>query len=396
VLNENATIDIICALFHRDSIMSKTMWGVIILILVVLIGTITFDVIKQKMVSAYMKNFKIPAQTVETIKAKTQTWKPRLYAVGSLKAINGVNVSPEVAGQVIAIRFKSGDTVKKGQSLVQLDDAFDKSKLRNDMAALKLAQVQYMRQEHLIKTGATSQQSLDEANASLAQKKADVSGDRVTISKKNVRAPFSGKIGIRLINLGEYVSAGTALVSLQSMNPLFIDFNLPEQNLNKLHVDQPVKVTIGAYPDKDFEGKIIALNSTVDVDTRNVQVRAEIPNTDGELYPGVFGNVYVILPQDKNVVTIPQTAINYTLYGDSVYIVKQDKDKNGKPVLRAIQQPITLGMQRGDSVEVLKGLKAGQEIVSAGQVKIQNKSEIVVNDTMVIKQGAQPKDGKVY
>ena len=362
------------------------MWGVIIFIVIVLVGTITFDVIKKKMIAEHMANFQMPPQTVETIKAKTQTWKPKLYAVGTLSAINGVNVSSEVPGQVVSILFKSGDQVKAGQPLVQLDDAFDRSKLRNDEAALNLARVQFSRQQQLLKTGATSASSFDEARAKLQQMQADVNGDRVTVKKKLIHAPFSGKLGIRQINLGEYVNAGQSLVSLQAMNPLFIDFYLPEQDLKELYVNQPVEIQIGAYKEKVFQAKIVAVDSKVDVDTRNFKVRAEVPNSDGVLYPGVFANVYVLLPEKKNVVTIPQTAISYTLYGDSVYLVVKSKDKQGKAILQAKSTNITLGQQRGAVVEVLKGLKAGQEIVSAGQVKIQNNSTIVINNKMVIKQ----------
>lgn len=366
--------------------MSKTMWGVIIFIIVVLVGTVTFDVIKQKMIAEHMANFSMPPQTVETIKVQAQTWKPKLYAVGTLTAINGVNVSPEVPGQVVGIMFKSGDEVKAGQPLVQLDDAFDKSKLRNDLAALNLARVQFSRQQRLLKTGATSESLFDEARAKLQQMEADVSGDRVTISKKLIHAPFSGKVGIRQINLGEYVNAGQTLVSLQSMNPLFIDFNLPEQDLKKVYVNQPAEIEIGAYKQKIFEAKIVAVDSQVDQDTRNFMVRAEVPNPKGLLYPGVFANVHVLLPEESNVVTIPQTAISYTLYGDSVYLVVEGKDKNGKKILQAKNTNITLGEQRGAIVQVLKGLKVGQQIVSAGQVKIQNNSVIVINNSMTIKQ----------
>lgn len=364
--------------------MSKTMWGVIILILIVLVGTITFDVVRNHMIAEYMKNFKVPAQTVETVTATEQTWSPKLYSVGTLTAINGVDVSSEVSGMVVSIHFKSGDEVKEGQSLVQLDDAFDRSKLRNDLASLHLARVQFERQKTLVKTGSTAQQDLDEARAKLESMEAEVSGDRVTISKKNIRAPFSGKVGIRLIDLGEYISAGKALVSLQSLDPLFIDFNLPEQDLKKVYVGQPIDIQISAYPDKKFQAKLIAINSKVDTDTRNFQVRAEVPNKNKMLYPGVFANVFVNLPKQKNVVTIPQTAVNYTLYGDSVYVVKKEKSKDGKTILRAVQQQVTLGEQRGTVVAITKGLKAGQEIVSAGQVKIQNNSLITINNSMAL------------
>ncbi|PHQ79585.1 MAG: efflux transporter periplasmic adaptor subunit [Coxiella sp. (in: Bacteria)] len=368
--------------------MSKTMWALIIFLVIILAGTIGFDILRNHMIAQAMANFKMPAVSVETIKAKAETWKPKLYAVGTLKAVNGVEVSPEVTGQVMEIHFRSGDMVRKGQPLVQLDDAFDLSQLRNDMAAWNLAKAQYRRQAQLLKTGATSQQAADEARAKMEQSAASVKGDHVTISKKDIRAPFAGKIGIRQVNIGQYINAGQSLVLLQSMKPLFIDFYLPEQDLKEVYVKQQIDLTISAYPKKLFKARIIAINSAVNESTRNFKVRAEAPNDTGMLYPGIFANVNVILPQHNNVVTIPQIAIAYTLYGDSVYLIKREKGKDGKMVLHAVRHNITLGEQRGNVVAILKGLKVGDEIVSAGQVKLQTNSEITINNSMVIQAGA--------
>lgn len=361
---------------------------VIFFLVIVLAGTIGFDIFKKHMIAKYMANFKMPAATVETVVAKTQTWRPSLFSVGSLKATQGVNVSPEVSGQVIAIRFKSGQMVKKGQSLFQLDDAFDRSQLNNDLAALHLAKVQYQRQVTLLKTNSTSKSALDEANAKLEQMQATVAGDQVKVSKKNIRAPFSGKIGIRMVNIGEYVNAGTSLVLLQSLDPLFVDFSLPQQDLKKLHVGQAVKLSLSGYKDKTAEGRVTAINSAIDIDTRTLQVRAEVPNPKMALYPGAFSDIYVQLPQKDKVVTIPQTAVAYTLYGDSVYLIKHDgKTKDGKQILRAVRQMVTLGLQQGDQVEIKKGLQAGDEIVSAGQVKLSNNSTVIINNSMALKEG---------
>lgn len=369
--------------------MSKTMWTVIVFLVILLLGTIGFDIFKQEMIKKALANFKMPPAAVETIKAESQTWNPKLYAVGTLKAINGVNVSSEVAGQVTDIRFKSGDHIDKGQSLVQLDDAFDLSKLRNDMATLRLAKAQYARQDKLIQSGATSHQELDEALAKMEESQAIVKGDKVTIDKKNIRAPFSGKLGIRQINIGQYVTAGQSLVLLQSMDPLYVDFYLPEQDLKHVYVGQKVELTLRAYPNKNFIAKLTAINSAVDESTRNFMVRAEVPNKQGQLYPGVFANIYVLLPQQNHVVTLPQTAIAYTLYGDSVYLIKHDgNDSSGKPILRAVQKTVTLGEQRGSDVQILSGLNAGDEVVNAGQVKLQNNSLVVINNTMRLKEGA--------
>lgn len=368
--------------------MSKTMWCVILFLVVVLAGTIGFDFYKKRMIAKFMADFKMPAATVETVVAQSKTWKPSLFSVGSLKAIQGVNVSPEVSGQVIAIRFKSGQMVEKGDPLFQLDDAFDISQLNNDLASLQLAQVQYDRQAILLKSNSTSKSALDEANAKLEQMKATVAGDRVKISKKSIHAPFSGKIGIRMVNIGEYVNAGTALVLLQSLDPLYVDFSLPQQDFKKLHVGQVVRLQLAGHNQKEVIGKITAINSAIDIDTRTLQVRAKVPNPDMRLYPGAFANIYVALPKQDKVVTIPQTAVAYTLYGDSVYLIKHEgKSKDGKPIIRAVRQMVTLGEQRGDEVEIKKGLKAGDEIVNAGQVKLFDNAPVVINNSMALKEG---------
>lgn len=361
--------------------MSKRMRGVVILLIVMLVGTIAFDVIKQAVIAHFMKNFKMPPETVETVLAKSVTWSPKLDAIGTLKAVHGVDVSSEVPGQIVSIHFKSGDQVISGQSLIQLDDSSDLAQLHNDQAALILAQTEYARQKMLIKQGATSKQSLDQAKAKLNQELASVNGDEIAVSKKNIGAPFAGKIGIRQVDLGQYVTAGQALVTLQTMDPLLVDFYLPEQNLKDIYVNQSVLIDISAYPNQEFQGKITAIDSTVDPTTRNFQVRAEVPNPQGKLYPGVFANVSVILPEQQHVVVIPQTAISYTLYGDSVYIIKKmGLDKNKKPVLQVHRLSVVLGEQRSNLVTVKAGLKAGDEIVNAGQVKLQEGTQVVINN----------------
>ena len=352
--------------------MSKRMRGVIIALAIMLIGTIIFDVVKQMIIAHVMKNFKMPPETVESVLAKSVTWSPTIDAIGTLKALHGVEVSSQVAGQVTAIHFTSGDQVTQGQSLIQLDDASDLAQLHNDQAALTLAQIEYARQKSLIGQGATSKQAFNEAKAKLDQSQASVNADQVAVNKKNICAPFSGKIGIVQIDLGQYVTAGQALVSLQTMDPMLMDFYLPEQNLKDIYVKQPVNLTISAYPNKAFQGQVVAIDSTVDPTTRNFQVRAQIPNPQGQLYPGVFANVSVILPSEQNVIVIPQTAISYTLYGDSAFMIQKTGTVH--------RVSISLGEQRGDQVVVTSGLKAGDEIVNAGQVKLQEGTRVVVNN----------------
>ena len=376
-------------LFKEGTIlMSKRLLAVIIAMTVLLFATIGFDVYKVHYIKKMTANFKFPAETVETVKTTAQPWQLMLYSVGTLKAVQSVDVSSEVLGSITQIRFSSGQEVQQGQSLVQLDDAFDQANLRNDIAGLNLAKADYDRQVTLLKQFATSKQALDQADAKLEQGKATVAADQVTISKKNILAPFSGKIGITKVNIGQYVQPGMALVSLQSIDPLYVDFYLPEQNIKDIAVGQTTRVWIRAYPSQAFYGKIVAINSTVDENTRNVLVRAEIPNKDKKLYPGIFANVDVILPTVQNVITVPQTAITYTLYGDSVYLLEvTSKNKEGRPIYVAKRQAVTLGEQRGDLVAILKGLQAGQEVVNAGQVKLQNGTEVIVNNKFLLKTG---------
>lgn len=366
--------------------MTKRMLLVILILVVVLGGTLGFDFYKSRLMAKFAKNFRPPPQVVSTITVKAETWHPSIEAVGSLKAIQGIDINPEVPGQVMAIHFKSGEKVRKGQSLIQLDDSVDQAQLRNDLASLALAKVDFKRQSELLRTGATSKQALDQARAKLGETEADVAGDRVKIDKKNIKAPFSGVLGIRKVNVGEYVTAGQALVALQQMDPLYVDFNLPEQDLKSVFANQPVEARIGAFPNHIFKGHLKAVNSTVDINTRTFMVRAEIPNENNKLYPGVFANVSVILPAKNKVITIPQTAISYTLYGDSAYVVApKGKDKSGKSIFYATRQPIKLGERRGDVVAVLSGLQAGEQVINAGQVKLQGNSQVIINNSIQLK-----------
>lgn len=369
--------------------MSKRMWLLIVVLVAIMAGTIAFDVFKKHMIAKVLANFKAPPQTIATVQVKQATWHPTIQAVGTLKAIQGVNVNSEVPGQVDQINFKSGDYVKKGQSLIHLDDSIDKANYQNNLASLSLAQTKFKRQSKLLKTGATSTQAFDEARATLGETTATVKADLVRIDKKDIKAPFSGKIGIRQVNIGQYVQPGDALVSLQAMNPLYVDFYLPEQDLKNLHVGQTAIISITAFPKKKFDAKITAIDSIVDQSTRNFKVRASVPNPNGMLYPGVFANVSINLPAKQNILVIPQNAISYTLYGDTVYMVKSaGKDKKtGKPALKAVRQAIKLGDARGTQVEVISGLKVGDEIVSAGQVKLQNNSAVVINNSMALDEG---------
>ena len=364
--------------------MNKRMTIVIIALLVIFGSIFGFNILRSYLIERFEKNFAPPPPTISAAKATTQTWEPTLMAVGSLTAINGVNVSSEVSGSVIAIRFISGQMVEKGQSLIQLDDSADIQDLKNNQAELDLSKVDYIRKAALWKTGAVSRSDYDQALATLRQSEAAVNKSLVALSKKNIRAPFSGKIGIRQVNIGQYVNPGDTLVALQSLDPLFINFSLPEQYLKELYLTQRISVFVDAYPNEHFYGKITAINALVTESTRSISVQATIPNKDYRLYPGSFADVRIYLPEQQSVIAVPQTAVTYSLYGNTIYVVQQGKDKKGKPVLQAFQHYVAIGGMQGNFVIIKKGIRVGDMIVTSGQNKLQNGITVLINNDITL------------
>lgn len=354
-----------------------------IILLIIFGGTFAWFGIRSFFISRFFANFQLPPAAVTTYVVKQQTWSPKLQSVGSVVAVNSVSVTPQVSGRILQFYFQPGQMVKMGDPLIQLDDGLDQQTLRNDQAQLTLTQLTYERYQKLYKQNAVEKEKVDSAQADLVKAQAAVATDQLNIKYKKVSAPFDGKVGIRKVNIGQFVQAGDALVSLQSVTPIFVDFFLPEQYLAKLSQGQEVDVTIDSVPNTVFKGRVVGIDSTVDVNTRNIQVQALFDNPDGKLFPGLFANVSVILPQKQDVLVVPQTAINYSLYGDTIYVVQTDgKDKEGKPKLISVQRFVTTGERQGNFVEVLKGVKAGDEVVVSGQIKLRNNSPIVVNNSI--------------
>ena len=347
-------------------------------------GSFAWYITRVILVKRYFATHQMPPVTVSTAIAKKATWHPTLKSVGTLQAINGVEINAELAGQITQIYFKSGQFVKKQDPLVQLNDSVDQQTLNNDLAALQLDTINYQRQKRLYRMNATSKSALDSAKAKMLQSKAQVVGARVIIDKKNIKAPFDGKLGIREVNVGEYVSPGQSMVLLQSLDPLYVNFDLPEQFLPKLSVGMPVRVTVDSQRGKSFYGKITALNSAVNTITRTISVQATFSNKQHALYPGLFAKVYVILPKQEPVVTVPQTAINYTLYGNSIYVLSKGKDKFGKPALIARQRFVSLGEREGTVVIVKKGIKVNDQVVTAGQLKLHSNSRVAINNSIKV------------
>ena len=354
------------------------------IILLIIFGlTFAWYIVRVVLTKRFIANYRPPPVAVSTIMATQKTWNPTLKSVGTLLAVQGVDVNSEVPGQIVKIYFKSGQHVKDGNPLVQLDDLVDQQTLQNHLAGLRLDKVNYKRQSRLYRTNATAKSTLDQAQAKMLQSQAQVTTAQVMIQKKKIKAPFNGQLGIRKVNLGQYLSPGETIVTLQALNPLFVDFSLPEQNLRQVHVGQALTITTDAFPGVTFDGKVTAVSSLVDVSTRSLSVRAKIPNADERLYPGLFANVSVILPQQKNVITVPQTAITYSLYGDSLYVVTKSKNKKTKKTdLIATQKFVTLGERKGIVVAVKKGIKPGDVVVTSGQLKLQTGDRVIINNSI--------------
>jgi membrane fusion protein (multidrug efflux system) len=319
-----------------------------------------------------------PPPVVASARVEPETWGPRLTAVGSLVAVQGIDVANEVPGVVREIHFESGQMVKAGDVLVQIDDAVDQADLLGLLALRDLAQIKVRRLQTLLKDRSTSQSDYDEAKATLDGAEAAVAAKRATIAKKRILAPFAGRLGIRKVDLGDYLPAGSPIVALNTLDPVYADYSLPERDLTKVRVGQQMVVTVAAYPGRDFPGQISALDSGVDVKTRNIRIRATLPNPDQVLRPGMFAEVATLLPARDGVLTLPRNAITFAPYGSSVFLIEE---KDGVPQVQ--RRPVTTGAAQDGRVEIATGLAAGDLVVLAGQVKLRNGQAIKIDNSVL-------------
>ena len=320
-----------------------------------------------------------PPVTVSDAPVQAQSWTPFLYSVGSLVATQGIDVTNEVAGQVRTIHFRSGQEVKQGDLLLELDDSVDRADLDGARAEQRLAEIRFGRSRDLLQKKAISKADYDEAQASLDNARAQVTSRLEVLRKKQIKAPFTGLLGIRKVDVGEYLSPGSPIVPLQSLDPIFVDYSLPEQELGKISVGQELTLNVKSYPQRDFQGRITAINPGIDPATRNVRIRGELENSDQALRPGMFATVHTHLPLRENILTVPRTAITYAPYGDSVFVVQQ---QGSGLVVQRVQ--VTTGEVRGDVVEIKHGLTAGQRVVTAGQLKLRNGSPVQIDNSVKI------------
>ncbi len=363
--------------------MVKRMIIMLIAVAVVLGGVFGFQMFKANMIRKVMASLANPPQTVSTVTAGYQEWQPEVSAVGTLRAVNGAGLSLQLAGIVSEIDFKSGDDVQEGQVLLRLRSDDDIARLQALQATAQLAQVNYDRDHKQFLVQAVSRATLDSDAATLKSDQAQVAEQQAVVDQKILRAPFAGHLGIRAVDLGQFLAAGTQVVTLQALDPLYVDFYLPQQALANIKVDQTVTVQVDTWPGANFAGQVSAINPQVDPTSRNVQIRATLRNPDHRLLPGMFATLDISTGAQQRQITLPQTAIAYNPYGNTVYVVlDQGKDAQGKPQLIAQQTFVTTGDTRGDQVAILKGVKAGDVIVSAGQVKLHNDTPVVVNNTV--------------
>jgi membrane fusion protein, multidrug efflux system len=333
----------------------------------------------------------MPPTTVTSAPVRAEHWAPELTAVGSVAAVQGAMLAAELPGTVAEVKFDNGTRVKKGDVLVQLDVSSEEAQLRSAEADAELARVAQERARNLRKDNVISQSEFDTADATFKQKVAQVDNMRAIIAKKTIRAPFDGEAGIRQVNPGQMVPAGQQIVSLQALDPIFVNFALPQQRLSELKEGLVVRVTTDAVPGHQFQGKLTAINSQVDEVTRNIQVQATLENKERLLQPGMFVTATVILPQEQTTIVIPATAISYAPFGDSVFVIEKKHDEKTKQdglVLR--QQFIRTGETRGDFVAVTEGLKPGEQVASTGVFKLRNGASVVIDNTMAPKPQLHP------
>ena len=363
--------------------MIKRMLIMLVTVALVLGGVFGFKAVVGMKIKEFMAGMGNQPQTVSTTTARSTEWQERIKAVGSLRAVRGADLSLEVPGIVEEINFQSGDDVEAGKLLLRLRDNDEVAKLHSLEAMEKLYTQNYERNSRLLRSQTVAQSAVDSDTANLQNFKSQVAQQKAVIEKKTLRAPFAGRLGLRQIDLGQYLPAGTVIATLQALTPIYADFFLPQQAIAKIKVGQTVTAKVDTYPGALFTGTITAINPKIDTATRNVQVRATLGNDDQKLLPGMHVTVEIAVGQPQQLVTLPQTAISYNPYGDLVYVVDdKGKDPQGNERLTVHQVFVTLGATRGDQVAVLKGIDDGQVVVTSGQMKLRNGVPITINNTV--------------
>jgi len=374
--------------------MKRKILTAVIVVLAVVLGLAGVKVWQIRTLIAAGSSFAPPPETISAAVVHEEKWQDTLTAIGSISAVQGVTISPEIAGKVSEITFESGAVVAKGDLLVRLDTSSEEAQLRAIEAQVELARLNADRTRQLRTNNTVSQSELDATEATLKQEQGNADTIHATIEKKTIRAPFAGQLGIRLVNLGELLEAGKPIVSLQALLPVFADFSLPQQELARLKTGLAVRVTSDTYPDQHFDGTLTAINPDLDATTRSVRLQATFANAEQLLRPGMFVRVEVIFPDEQTVLAVPATAILSAPYGDSVYVIESHPGKNGgKPEAVVSQKFVRTGRSHGDFISILTGLKSGDRVVSAGVFKLRNGMSVQENNETTPKSSNSPKPG---
>jgi multidrug efflux system membrane fusion protein len=359
-----------------------------VLLALVFGGIVGFNMMRDRAIKQAFAPKEPPPATISTAPATLDLWPQHIEAVGTMQAIQSVDVAPQVSGIVVEILFEPGQRVNKGDVLVKLDDAVERADLKRLEAARWMAQTTFERQKQLVDKQYTSQANMDQARATLNQTDAETARVKALIDQKVIRAPFTGVLGVRHVNLGQYVGPGTKLVGLQSLERIWANLTVPERRLAETKVGQAVTVKVDAFKDRGFPGSITTIDPQLDQMNRTILVQATVDNAGLALRPGMFVNADISTGPGEQIVSVPKSAVDFSLYGDSVYVVQTATNAEGKPVRRVERRSVTLGPQAGDRVAVLKGVAAGDEVVTAGQIKLQNNQQVMVDNAIALRPDA--------
>jgi len=360
--------------------MKKRMFFTILALVIVLGGIFGYQWLVAYKTQQFFDSQGAPVESVTAMTADTDTWQPSIRAVGSLEAVRGVDITAEITGKIIAIEVEDGAEVENGQVVARLDDATLRAELRGARAGANLAEIQRDRQRRLRERQAVSQADYDQAANQLEEALARVDEVQAQLDQKTIEAPFAGRIGIIEVDVGQYLNPGDPVVTLQTLDPISVDFTVPQQELSRIEIGQPVVARTDAYSEA-FRGRIVAISPKVNQQTRNVAVRGRLSNPQGLLRPGMFVDVAVQLPQEENVITLPQTAITYNPYGDSVFLINETRTDAGDTELVVERKFIKAGATRGDQVQILEGVSVGDRVVTSGQLKLRNGSRVTIEES---------------
>ena len=350
-----------------------------------------FNEFRKQAIANFFASNVPPPTPVAAARATAESMPRYLEGIGSLASVHQVTLAPQLPGRVTRIMFESGAEVKKGDPVMQLDDAVEQGDLLNYQAMARLADANLKRNRALARNDFATQATIDQFQSQLDQARGMIAKTEAQIAQKRILAPFDGVLGVRQVDLGQYLQAGTPVVTLTDLDTLYANFTLPEQNRGAVAVGQPVEVRVDAFPDRVFEAKMTAIEPQIDPQTRTIKIQATLPNPGHVLLPGMYANARVVLTPQPDVVTIPETAVDYSAYGESVYVIREDgKTKDGKPALKAVQTFVETGTRHNGMVAILSGLKAGDLVVASGQIKLHNGAAVAIGDDKALAIPAKP------